>query len=36
LGNIEEINIIDIRDKAYDRIDESKIIEDSDKEQLKE
>lgn len=35
LWNIEDINILDIRDKAYDKIDESKIIEEHDKEQLK-
>ena len=35
LWNIEEINIINIRNKAYSKIDESKIIEKSDKEHLK-
>jgi len=35
LGNIEDINILDIRDEACKKIDESKIIEESDKEQLK-
>lgn len=36
LWNIEEINIINIRDKAYSKIDESKIIEKSDKQHLKD
>lgn len=35
LWNIEDINILDIRDQAYEKIDESKTIEESDKEQLK-
>jgi hypothetical protein len=35
LGNIEDINILDIRDEACKKIDESKVIEESDKEQLK-
>ena len=35
LWNIEDINILDIRDSAYDKIDESKVIEENDKEQLK-
>ena len=35
LWNIEDINILNIRDEAYKKIDESKIIEEDDKEQLK-
>jgi hypothetical protein len=35
LGNIEDINILNIRDKAFKKIDESKVIEEDDKEQLK-
>lgn len=35
LGNIEDINILNIRDEACKKIDESKIIEEGDKEQLK-
>ena len=35
LWNIEDINIVKIRDQAYEKIDKSKTIEESDKEQLK-
>ena len=35
LWNIEDINILNIRNEAYEKINESKIIEENDKEQLK-